>query len=245
MKTTQKPNPRWICEAQAPGKEPHQFETYGEDAARAYCDIAGWDFIRAWQEGSHSDRPEPKPAMDANRPVTPRQMKALIVEAQMTYKVHCSVMDDEMPGFDEWRYAQLGMVVKGCKSFRHVPAKLYNKVKNHFRRLRGAAPAGNPQAHRKQSGEKGDSLQHREQMLYLLAKELGEHAKRAETNDTCKAKGGALGEAYLMTIARMKNKGHTLGDIGDLIKLPVSRLEQLLFTIRNRIATREGRKGKA
>ncbi len=242
MKTAKHRPGRWICEAQAPGMEPHQFETFGEDAARAYCDIAGWDFIRAWEEGGHSDRPERKQP-DPGRSVTPKQMKALITEAQTTYKLHCSVMgDDDMPGFDEWRYAQLAMINKGLTSFRQIPAKLYQKVKNHFRLLRGAPAVGNPQAHRKQSGERDDSLQHREQMLYLLAKELGEHAKRAETNAHAQAKGGALNEAYLLTIARGKNKGHTLSDIGDLIKLPVSRLEQLLYTLRNRIASREGRK---
>jgi hypothetical protein len=54
-------------------------------------------------------------------------------------------------------------------------------------------------------------------------------------------KGGVINEAYLMAIAKAKNPGHTLYDSGCLLKLPASRLEQLLFTLRNRIAAREGR----
>jgi hypothetical protein len=237
------PPPKWFAEAQVPGAEPHTFETYSEDAARAYCDAVGWDFLRAWQAGGHSDRPERKtPA--AERPLSPRQVQALIVEAQMSHRALDKMTGGDVPAFDEWRAAQLRTVVRGVESFRRVPARYYNTVKNHFRSLRGAPPVGNPGKHRKQSGERGDSLQHREEILFLIGKELGAHAKRAETCEHCQAKGGALTEAYLMTIARAKNTGHALGDIGDLIKLPVSRLEQILYTIRNRIATREGRKGK-
>jgi hypothetical protein len=232
---------RWFCEAQKPGEAPHVFETFGEDAARAMCDVSGWEFLRAWREGGHGDRPEaPAPAVPGGRYCTLKQMQALLMEAKTTWDLHQSLLGD-MPAFDAWRASQLGFVISGCDSFRRIPAIYYNRVKNHFRVLRGLPPVGNPGAHRKQSGERGDTLEGREQVLHLLAGELGAHARRADGNAAIQAKGGAINEAYLLTIARAKNKGHDLRDTGDLLKLPVSRLEELLYTLRNRIAAREGR----
>lgn len=237
MKTTNEEPRRWFAEAMIPGTtEPTTFETFGEEAARAMCDISGWEFLRAWQEGGHSDRPARR---EPSRTITPRQLKALIVEARITYDIQQKVMDDDMPLFDVWRGQQLFFAAK-VKSFKDIPSKLYNKVKNHFRTLRGAAAVGNPQAHRKQSGEQGDTMERRQNILFLMADELGQHAKRAETCEACKDK-GPITPAYLVSIAAAKNKGHTIRDIDDLIKLPASRLEQLLYTIRNRIAAREGR----
>lgn len=233
---------RWFCEAQRPGADPHVFETFGEDAARALCDVSGWEFLRAWREGGHGDRPEratPEP-VPGGRHCTLRQVQALILEAKATWDLHQSLLGD-LPAFDEWRATQLGFVISGLSSFRRIPAIYYNRVKDHFRLLRGLPPAYPGGAHRKQSGERGDTLEGREQLLHVLAGELGGHARRAEGNAVCQAKGGAITEAYLLAIARAKNKGHDIRDTGDLLKLPVSRLEELLYTLRNRIAAREGR----
>lgn len=246
MSATAHPERRWFCECMIPGaKEATTFETYGEDAARAMCDVSGWDFLRAWEEGSHSDRPaRPEP----NRTVSPRQMQALLCEARTTYDIHQKAMGD-LASFNEWRADQLECAIQQ-RSFRAIPARLYNKVKNYFRKLRGAPPVGNPNSHKKQSGEHGDSMEKRESFVFLMAQELGRHARRidqpataAEQTQALHAiqKGGAITPAYLVSIAAAKNKGHTIRDMDDFIKLPASRLEQLLFTLVNRIAAREGR----
>ena len=45
----------------------------------------------------------------------------------------------------------------------------------------------------------------------------------------------------MMAIARGKNPSATLYESGCLITLTAAKLEQLLWTLRNRIAAREGR----
>ncbi len=230
------PEARWICEARSPGKAPHHFETFGEDAARAYCDAQGWEFIRAFLEGSHSDR---RGKADGSPMISAKQLKSLIVEAQTTYRT-LTKRGVDMPEFDDWRKDILIQIVKR-DSFREITNKQFAKVRNTFRSLRGAAPIGNSYEGKRQSGEAGDTLEMRQRQIYLIAAALGKHAKDAETCPHCQAKGGAIGFSYLIGIAAAKNRGHTLRDIDDLIKLPTSRLEQLLFTIRNRIAAREGK----
>lgn len=245
MKTPMEDAPRrWYAEAQAPGRPAHRFETYNEEAARALCDALGWDFLRAWQEGGHSDRPaQPAPLPGRGRKVSPKQLKALICEARKTYEFTAHVLGGGLPLFDEWRRHQLSLCV-GLRSFRAIPAGAYEKVLQHFMRLRGVEPAaGRAHGGERQTGEAGDTLHDRKVMVYLLERELKEHAKRAAGNARCAEK-GVLGVGYLLSIAQDKNRGHTLADLDDLLKLPVSRLEQLLYTLQRRIRRREGGKEK-
>ncbi len=236
---TSAPERRWICEAQKPGRASHEFETFGEEAARAMCDLNGWDFIRCYQEGSHSDRPEKlKPV--AVLVVSAQQVKCLIIEAQQTYRAR-SKLGIEQPAFDEWRAQELRDVAK-VDSFKILPNAKFMKVRNHFRHLRGASALGNSYDAKRQSRERGDTLETRQQQMYLIAQALGEHARIMETKMMQSA---TITVGYLLTIARAKNKGQTIGDIDDLVKLPTSRLEQLLFTIKNRIAAKEGRGDKS
>lgn len=230
---TSAPEARWICEAQKTGQPSHEFETFGEDAARAYCDMQGWDFIRCYREGSDSDRRGKK---DSSPLISAKQMKALIVEAQQTYR---TLTDNgiDLPDFDPWRKDILMSSVR-VESFKLVTNRQFSKLRNRFRELRGAAPLGNPNGGKRQSRESGDTLDQRQNRMYHLAQALGEHARRMADAGTPQA---AITVPYMLTIARAKNAGHEIRDIDDLVKLPVSRLEQLLFTIRNRIASKEGR----
>lgn len=241
------PERRWICEAQKPGKASHHFETFGEDAARAMCDLRGWEFLRCYQEGSDSDRPA-RPQKDAGRLVSPQQLKALIVEAQQTYRA-LTKNGIDLPEFDDWRKDVLSACVR-IESFRAVRNSQFPKVRDRFRELRGAPALGFGNPARRQSREEGDTLAQREQRMYLIAAALGDHARVVEKPATDRErtasehalkKGGYIGIPYLVSIAAAKNRGQAIEDLDDLIKLPVSRLKQLLFTIRNRIATREGR----
>lgn len=233
------PERRWICEAQKPGKPSHEFETFGEEAARAMCDLQGWDFIRCYQEGSHSDRPEKEKA-PALLIISKQQLKCLIIEAQDTYRQRAK-LGIEQPAFDEWRAAELRNVAK-VDSFKILPNAKFMKVRNHFRNLRGAAALGNSYEAKRQSKERGDTLETRQQQMYLIAQALGNHARFMEMKNLQAA---TITVGYLLTIARAKNKAHTIQDIDDLVKLPTSRLEQLLYTIRNRIAAKEGRGDKS
>lgn len=233
---TAAPSPRWICEAQAPGKSSHEFETFGEEAARACCDIEGWDFIRCYLEGSDSDRR----GKDKGSPlISAKQLQALQSEAGETYKKLIGYGVD-LPPREEWRKGVLAECVR-VDSFKLVTNAQFMKVRNRFRELRGATLLGNSYQARRQSREAGDTLEMRQRVMFTLAQVMGDHARVAEECEACREKGGAIGIPYLLTIAQAKNRAATIRDIEDLVKLPVSRLEQLLFTIRNRIAAREGR----
>lgn len=230
---TSSPEARWICEAQKPGLPSHEFETFGEDAARAFCDLQGWDFIRCYREGSDSDRRGKK---DSSPLISAKQMKALITEAQETYRT-LTKHGIDLPDFDAWRKDILRQLVK-VESFKLVTNRQFSKVRNSFRSIRGAAPMGNPYEGKRQSREAGDTLDMRQNRMFLIAEELGKHARRMVDAGLPQA---TIGVAYLLKIALAKNPGHTLADIDDLIKLPTSRLDQLLYTIRNRIAAKEGK----
>lgn len=230
---TSSPEARWICEAQKPGKPSHEFETYGEPAARAFCDFQGWDFIRCYREGSNSDR---RGKSDHSPLISPKQMKALIVEAQETYRT-LTKHGIDLPPFDDWRKDLLRQMVR-VESFKLVTNAQFPKVRNSFRSIRGAEPLGNSHAGNRQSREAGDTLDQRQKRVYLIAWELGEHARRMAAAEAPQA---LVTVGYMLTIARAKNRATVIADVDDLIKLPVSRLDQLLYTIRNRIAAKEGK----
>lgn len=247
MKTlNENPENRYLCEARVPGKKSHEFPCVDGEAARAVCDAMGWELIRVYAPGGDSDRPADKP-VKGERPLSAAQKKALVTEASRSYRTlrDMGVVTDV---FDDWRHAQ----VWACVRREGLTACLnshYKKLLAHFRSLRGAPSAGQAAGGR-QSREGGDTLQRREQVIHQLGQELVRHARIVENpaNEEevklaayASMKGGVITEAYLMAIAKGKNPGQPLVDTADLIKLPASRLEQLLYTIRNRIAAREGR----
>lgn len=247
MKTDhQEPPMRYRCEARKPGAKSHEFDTVDGDTARAVCDASGWEFIRVYQIGGDSDRPAKRPAA-GDPPLTRKQLQTLAIEAGKTHRAltRMALVTDT---FDDWRHAQVWACVRR-EGLSQCQNSHYRKLLIHFRGLRGEATVG-VDSGKKWSREGGDTGERREQLLRLMAQELGHHARRVENPQTeaeCRhaayasTKGGVLNEEYLMAIAKAKNPGHSLEDIGCLIKLPASRLEQLLFTLRNRIAAREGR----
>ncbi len=213
--------------------------------ARAVCDANGWELIRVYLPGGDSDRPAGTPAK-GDRPLSPGQITTLAIESGRTHRALGKmglVTDSE----DDWRHAEVWRCVRR-EGLRDCANSHFRKLLIHFRGLRGVKTKGGD-AGRKWSGESGDSGERREQILRRLAAELREHARRVESPVTpaeqaiadAAAVKGIIGEAYLMQIARAKNRAETLHDFGCLIKLPASRLEQLHSTLRNRIAAREGR----
>lgn len=238
------PSARHRCEARVPGKATHEFATPDEECARATCDAAGWEFIRCYAVGSDADRPANAPSK-GDPPLSRSQVRALAIEAGKAHAImlRLDLTDDTE---DAWRHEQI-MGQVGRAGLTECQNSHFRKLLNHFRRLQGdkAGKPGGPQ-----SGEGGDTLERREQILMLLARELGSHAQRVgspatdadrRASEQAAARGGIIGEGYLLQIARAKNPGTTLTDIGCLIKLTAARLDQLHSTLRNRIAAREGR----
>jgi hypothetical protein len=248
MTAQDQPENRYRCEARVPGKKSHEFPTVDHETARAVCDANGWELIRVYQPGGDSDRPKDAP-VKGNRGLTPKQIQSLITEANATWR-HLSKMGIVTDTFDDWRHKEVWKTVRreGLTKCQHGH---YAPLWKHFRQLRGApvneTTAAKP---RRWSGEGGDTPERRNQVLALIAQELGAHARRVDKPqgpvEICWAnhaiaKGGKIGEDYVLAIARRKNPATTLHDIGSLILLTASRIEHVLFSVRNAIAGREGR----
>ena len=237
---------RYICEARETGKKSHEFGTPDGETARAMCDAHGWEFIRIYEPGKASDRPKGTPQV-GDPPLTGKQKRCLVTEARFTFDA-LSNMGIVADTFDAWRHDVVYQSVRR-EGLSKCQNSHYRKLLSIFREMRGAAAGGKP-ANRKESREGGDTSERREQLIALIAHELGSHARRVENPQTpqevqwaamASAKGGVINEAYFMAIAKAKNPGVTLHDVGCLLLLTSSKLEQLLFTLKNRIASREGR----
>lgn len=242
----EEPPMRYVCEARVPGKKSFEFPTVDGETARAVCDASGWELIRVYEKGGDSDR-RPDAPVKGDRPLSKKQLQTLVIEAQKTHRA-LSRMGVVTDIFDDWRHAQVWACVRR-EGLSKCLSSHYRKLLIHFRALRGETTMG-AEGGRKWSSEGGDTGERREQLLAALAAELGQHARRVDkpaTEAECRmaahaiGKGGVITEAYLLAIAKAKNPGQTLVDAGCLLKLPASRLEQLLYTLRNRIAAREGR----
>jgi hypothetical protein len=240
------PNNQYQCEAREPGKPTFEFATPDGEAARAMCDAHGWELIRVYEPGKHSDR-----AADAagkgDLPLSKKQVQAVAIEAGKAFRLLDQMDLTEGMAEDDWRRAQVAALVKRS-GLSKCQNSHYSKLMRHFKRLQGEKTVPSPSG--SQSGEGGDTLERREQLLALIASDLGHHQRRVDhpadahewaCSEAAMAKGGKIGPGYLLGIARAKNPGCTIADEGALITLPASRLEQLLFTLRNRIAAREGR----
>lgn len=239
---------KYQCEARRPGAASFTFPTPDEDCARATCDASGWELIRVWQPGSDADRPVTAP-VKGDRPLSRAQVQALAIEAGKAYRtMHQHGLTDDTETV--WRHAHVHDQV-GRDGLSKCQNSHYKKLYNHFRRLQGESTVGGDTGGTAaQSGEGGDTLDRREQILLLLRRELGSHARRVSDPQTAREQtiaahaaehGGPVTEGYLLAIARMKNRATLLRDIDCLIKLTSARLEQIHITLRNRIAAREGR----
>lgn len=246
MKTNSYDSFPYICEARAAGHASHEFPVVSGDAARALCDLNGWELIRVYAPGGDSDRPAKAPAK-GDGPLTKKQLTCLVTEANKTWRM-LSNMGVIAATFDDWRHDQVYACVRR-EGLSKCQNSHYIKLLDHFRSARGEKTVGF-HGTRRQSREGGDTADRRHQLINLMAAALGFHARRVENPQTdadvaiaalASSKGGVINEDYLMTIARAKNPGTTLVDVGCLIKLTASRLEHLLYTLRNRIAAREGR----
>lgn len=243
------PDTPYLCEARRPGRAgSFEFPTVSGEVARAVCDANGWELIRVYQPGGDSDRPKSYPAKGRSTGLSKKQLAVLIREAMNTHRA-LSKMGIVTDTFDDWRHATVWATVRR-EGLSKCDGSHYLKLLGTFREMRGESTIGYVSGTRRQSREGGDTLDRRQQLMHQIAHELGHHARRvdrplnaaeAKCADHAIQKGGKIGEEYLVKVAAAKNPGQAIADVGDLIKLPASRLEQLLYTMRNRIAAREGR----
>lgn len=242
---------RYLCEAREPGRKSFEFATVDGDTARAMCDAMGWELIRVYEPGKDSDRPKNTP-QKGDPPLTGKQIRCLVTQARFTFDALYN-MGNIADTFESWRHDIVWRTVRR-EGLSKCQNSHYRKLLSTFRAMRGAADPGGSPANRRQSREGGDTSERREQLIACIAHEMASHARRVQNPQTdaesrmaahAATKGGMIDGGYLLKIARDKNRAATLHDLDCLIKLPSSRLEHLLSTIKNRIASREGRGDKS
>lgn len=240
------------------GARSHEFQASNDELAREVCLAWGWRFdgrslpLEPTTEKDNADdwkKPPPvtrrrraaSPQTTSNPPLSRKQIQALAIEARVAYD-HLDAYDlieeeakTKTARFNLWR-ANLCEKVTGKRSFRELRNDHYRPLRAQFLVLAGkpfedpAAMSRGPQSH-----DPGDTMEAREQIIQRISDELQGHKEAAHEN------AGAIGEAYLMTVAKRKNPRVTLDDFASLVTLPAKRLEELFITIRNRIAAKEGR----
>lgn len=147
----------------------------------------------------------------------------------------------------EWRHAQQ-LEVTGFDSLTKLPRSLVRTLKAHYLVLLGRDEHGykalvtTGPVH--DHGPAWDTHEAREEQLALIRRALQEHVRRVmrpqgeaeqRISSHALAKGGVIGERYLATICE-RRFSHPGPD-----HLDARQLRDLHFTIKNRIAAREGR----
>lgn len=207
-----------------------EFQAIDEDAARALCDLHGYRFDgqkipeseKTWADGKAP-----------NNRLSKKQIITLNILARDAYD-HLDgfdLIEEEAPSksarFALWRHKQQHEVtghesLKKCRNIDFRPLKL------HFLKLAGK-PFDAPEALAtgQQSADKNDTVENRQVWYRHLIAVLEDAGEGIHPN-------------YLLAIARTQNKYQTLTELESIATLPAAKIQQLLFTLRNRIAAKKG-----
>lgn len=239
----------------------HHFESPSETDARNLCEAMDWIYHGPARETAG---PPPEAADEAwkkgpkrrpqGRPLTTAQVRSIAITARQAFdnlEKHDLIEaegETKTARFDLWR-RQIMKEITGQTSLNRCQNSHYRPLKEAFLKLAGK-PHDAPEAHCHGPQNSGfDTMEKREELHHLIRAALEEHRRVVEKprNDREAAyslrattQGGILGEHYLLAIARNQTKKN-LNHLGDLIILDASHLQRLLYTVRNRIAAREGR----
>lgn len=232
------------------------FPSENREAAEAYCLMHDLEI----QESRNQNQETSEPSYYKGNALLSKKQKAVICQ------LAAAVFNDldkmgliEAEGktkaqrLTNWRRDQVKKSV-GQDSLTTCRNDHYRRISDWFSSLTGVdyTKHGNPQ-HKctgPQTNQRGDTMERREQLIKLIEQDLNEHLrvcqdpkgmKEIAASQVADVKGGPIGEGYLMSIAKAKNARAGLSDMASLITLPAAKLEQLHFTLRNRIAAREGR----
>lgn len=149
--------------------------------------------------------------------------------------------------FKTWASAEKVKAV-GIASLTDCRNGHYRTLRGHFLGLAGKDDKAFSDYTRtgkvKDHGPAGDTHERREGFRALIMDELLHHGHRCDPRHddfdpeiaaTVAEKGGIITGSYVVTIAKAKNRGRELGSLN------AEKLEQILITVRNRIAAKEGR----
>ncbi len=170
------------------------------------------------------------------KPLSKKQLITLNIAITAAYKYQMGMGVIDHQTIDQWRHEQV-MECVGCDGLRACNNSHYRKLVIHFERAQGKMVswdrhilAGKPT--REHAEE--DTFQNRDTKRALIHKDLQAHAaemaRRGEPDRTITA-------LYVESLARAKFQATQQ----QLAHLTVDQLRQLLITVRNRIAAREGR----
>jgi len=187
----------------------------------------------------------------------PTEIRPLAILARQAFDFQISLGNlDADTHHDAWRREQVMAAVNkpGLSACDHTD---FLPVRAHFALLAGRdekalddlVRTGKARDH----AAPGDTWENRRQVVHLIREDIGYHVILAETPEAdvdpkqraqwkaIQAAGGPIREGYALAVARNKYKAQprSIDDLTD--RLTVRQLEQLLYTIRNRIAAKEGR----
>ncbi len=172
-------------------------------------------------------------------PLSNKQKALLSIAIKAAYEVAQRHHATDDLSLEEWRHEQVEKIT-GCKGLSKAQQKHYRALKNHFETLAGKPVnfnqvilAGTPT----RNAPVDDSYENRQIQIKLIWDNLLDHGLRMTQlgrADEC------ITANYVQKLAQSKYKiDHT-----QYHRLTVTQLKQLLYTVRNRIASKEEGKSK-
>jgi len=200
-------------------------------------------------------RKSPKSAKQGNLKSQSRQLLAIKAREAYNHLLSAGVIEDGV-SFDDWRKDQV-MEAVGLPGISALNGLHFRTVMAHFLALAGqddkAFRAYATTGRVKDSGPATDTHEAREQWFAMIRNEVAAHVALATTPEaevldgdretwaTIQAAGGPIKEGYVVVVAQNKFGVSRVQMERLLDRLTATQLEQLFYTIRNRIAAREGR----
>ncbi len=246
------------------GAKSHEFDSPDLECAQAYCDAMDWrlegrvvhggsTIVPIGEVKGEAKKVKGSPAYpiargpgNSDRLLTMRQIKVLcqLIKSAYDHMDRYGLIEgvDESASkskqADQWRKLKVKEIT-GKDSMRKCYNSEFRKIEAEMLKL-GGSKYENPKALQtgKQSHRKADTMENREQAIWLINKQLKEHQKTMSEKGQKKE---MLNEGYVLSIARSQNKGTELADYDALIALPADKLSNLFYTVRNRCNSKEGK----
>lgn len=197
-------------------------------------------------------RPAARVPLSSGKPLSNAQKAAISQTARQAFDIQdrAGQVDgwgSDSKRFETWRREQQAQAV-GIASLRECGNNHYRPLMSHFLCLAGkhdtaftyTVKTGRVKDH----GQAEDTHESRETRRALIMQALVDHGHRCDnlsdryephTAASVAAKGGLITAGYVIAIAKGKCRGKALDS------LTATQLDQILYTVRNRISAREGK----
>jgi hypothetical protein len=179
-----------------------------------------------------------------SRKLTGAEIRPLAIQARKAFEFQRALGNlDHGDTFDAWRHREVfalcakpGLSALSAADWRPAMARFCLLSGMDERAIDLLIRSGKARDH----SAPADTREAREEAAALIRAALAAHAEWGDSTGTPPA--SRIGFGYLLAVARNKTGNTHLRDWPDLLdRLTAGQLRQLLFTLRNRISTREGR----